>query len=52
MADGHAITISMVLIHFLMMGPVKRYVDVLRHGFQARKTKRIEDYQVCIFQCL
>lgn len=46
MADGHRISWSMFGIHLVMMGPVKRYITVLKFGFRARKTKRIEDYQV------
>ncbi|XP_009859071.2 uncharacterized protein LOC104265836 [Ciona intestinalis] len=45
LADGHRISVSMVLIHLFMMGPIKRYITVLIMGFKARKSKRIEDYQ-------
>ncbi|XP_039270675.2 uncharacterized protein LOC120345331 isoform X1 [Styela clava] len=44
-ADGHRATFSMFLIHILLMGPIKRYITVLKFGLRARKTKRIEDYQ-------
>ena len=46
LSDGHKVTLSMVISHLFMMGPIFRYIAVLRYGFQARKTKRIEDYQV------
>jgi len=46
LADGHKVTFAWAMSHFLLMGPIARYVTVLRYGFQARKTKRIEDYQV------
>ena len=39
----------MVIVHLFLLGPIMRYVAVLRYGFKARKTKRIEDYQVHIF---
>ena len=51
MADGRELTCTGILIHVFMMGPIKRYVSVLKCGFQARNTKRIEDYLVIVFKC-
>nr|CAB3263177.1 uncharacterized protein LOC104265836 [Phallusia mammillata] len=46
LADGHKMTVTMLLTHLCMMGPMKRYINVLIHGCRARRTKRIEDYQL------
>ena len=37
----------MIMSHVFMMAPVHRYLLVLSHGFNARRSKKIDDYQVC-----
>jgi len=43
--DGNKLTFWMIMSHVFMMAPVHRYLLVLSHGFNARKSKKIDDYQ-------
>ncbi|XP_076806856.1 uncharacterized protein LOC143450267 [Clavelina lepadiformis] len=45
-ADGRKISVSMVVVHLILMGPIRRYISVLYFGLRARRTKKIEDYQL------
>jgi len=44
--DGRRISFWLLMSHFFLVAPVHRYIRIFRIGFNARKSKKIEDYQV------